>query len=265
MKCRDIIEKLNELAPEAIACGWDNPGLLAGRFEKEVERIYVALDATDQVIKEAENSRADMLITHHPLIFHALKQINDGDFIGRRIIRLIQADIACYAMHTNFDSAPGCMADLAAERIGLTGAKVLEQEGEWEGRVYGIGKVGCLEHPMTLNELAEQVKRKFSLPFVRVYGDLKSKEKLSLCAVSPGSGRSMISSARSADAQVLITGDIGHHEGIDSTAEGMAVIDAGHYGLEHLFVEFIDGYLREKLNGKVQIIKAPVIFPSAVL
>lgn len=265
MKCREIIEQLNKLAPETIACSWDNPGLLAGRFEKEVKKIYLALDADDPVIEEAVKAGADMLITHHPLIFKSLKQINDGDFIGRRIIRLIQADISCYAMHTNFDSAPGCMADLAAKKIGLTGAEVLEKEGEWEGTAYGIGKTGHLAVPMTLSELAEQVKERFSLPFVTVYGDLESKKKLSFCAVSPGSGRSMVSSALQAGVQVLITGDIGHHEGIDSVAGGMAVIDAGHYGLEHIFAEFIEEYLRENLNGSIQIMKAPVVFPSAVL
>lgn len=78
MKCREIIEHLNCLAPEMMACSWDNPGLLAGRFEKEVKKIYLALDATDQVILAAAAAGADMLITHHPLIFKAVKKVNDG-------------------------------------------------------------------------------------------------------------------------------------------------------------------------------------------
>ena len=131
-----------------MACSWDNPGLLAGRFEKEVKKIYLALDATEQVILAAAAAGADMLITHHPLIFKAVKKVNDGDFIGRRLVALLQADISYYAMHTNFDSAPGCMADMAAEKMGLTDTHVLEPEGEIDGVVYGIGKIGktAVEH-----------------------------------------------------------------------------------------------------------------------
>ncbi|MDO5418316.1 MAG: Nif3-like dinuclear metal center hexameric protein [Lachnospiraceae bacterium] len=266
MRCDEIRIELENLAPEDIACSWDNPGLLAGRAGKEVHTIYLALDADDQVVEDAVREGADLLITHHPLIFKAVKKINDEDFIGRRLLKLIQADISYYAMHTNFDSAPGCMADLAAKRAGLAeGSDILEPEGEVDGVAYGIGRVGSLERPMTLRELAGHVKKEFGLPFVTVYGDLDSDAAVGLCAVSPGSGSSMIGAALSWGADVLITGDIGHHEGIDSLARGMAVIDAGHYGLEHIFMDFMEGYLKKRLEEPVRIIKAPIRFPAAVL
>lgn len=265
MKCRAIIEQLNLLAPEAMACGWDNPGLLAGRWEKEVKKIYLALDATDAAVHGAAAAGADMLITHHPLIFKAIKKVNDGDFIGRRLVALLQADISYYAMHTNFDSAPGCMADMAAEKLGLQDCQVLEAEGEMDGAVYGIGKIGMLESPMGLKELAELVKERFGLASVTVYGDLEEGKTLSRCAVSPGSGGSMTEISLAKGAQVLITGDIGHHEGIDSVARGMAVIDAGHYGLEYGFVEFMEEYLHKTLTGEVEIIKEETRFPSVVV
>ena len=109
MKCRELIEILEELAPVSLACDWDNPGLLAGRSDKEVRTVYLALDATDDVIDNAVECRADMIITHHPLIFKPLKKVNDEDFISRRILKMIQNDISYYAMHTNFDAAPGCI------------------------------------------------------------------------------------------------------------------------------------------------------------
>ena len=126
MQCREIIKALDELAPRAYACDWDNPGFLAGRADKEVKTILVALDATDEVIDQALRIHADMIVTHHPLIFRALKQVNDEQFISRRIVRMIQADISYFAMHTNFDIAPGCMADLASEKIGLNAEVPLE-------------------------------------------------------------------------------------------------------------------------------------------
>ena len=110
MKCSEIIKILETLSPRSMACDWDNPGLLAGRSGKEVKTIFLAVDATDSVIEQAEQAGADMILTHHPLIFKGIKQVSDQNFIGRRVLRMIQDDISYYAMHTNFDAAPGCMA-----------------------------------------------------------------------------------------------------------------------------------------------------------
>ena len=103
MVCRDIIEELEKKYPPSIAEAWDNPGLQAGRFEKEIKRVYIALDATDRVIRHAVEAGADMLLTHHPMLMGGVKRVNTGDFYGRRLITLIQHDICCYAMHTNYD------------------------------------------------------------------------------------------------------------------------------------------------------------------
>ncbi len=264
MICEEWIARLNELAPETYACEWDNPGLLTGRTDKEIRRVYVALDATDEVVRAAEEEKADLLLTHHPLIFRPLKKINDRDFTGRRIMELIRADICCYAMHTNFDAAPGCMADLAAARIHLTETRPLEVMGETGGAAYGIGKCGTLPDPVPLRELAERVKTAFGLKAVTVYGAERAPGPLQRVAICPGSGRGMADEAGRAGAQVLITGDIGHHEGIDAAAEGVAVIDAGHYGLEHIFVDFMADYCRDRIDPNAVIRKAPVVFPSEI-
>ena len=244
MQCRQWIEELNKLAPEAYACEWDNPGFQAGRSEKEIRRVLVALDATDQVVEQAVSEQVDLLVTHHPLIFKPLKRVNDQNFISNRIVKLIQADICYFAMHTNFDAAPGCMADLAAERLRMNPEAPLEITGEAEGKPIGIGKLGTLSEPLGLEALTERVKQAFSLPFAAVYGSRQVTEPVSRIAVSPGAGGSMIEAALSAGAQVLVTGDIGHHTGIDAVARGMAVIDAGHYGLEHIFIPFVADYIR---------------------
>lgn len=103
MQCKEIIQVIEATFPRTAALGFDNVGLLAGRSEKEVSRIYLALDATDVVIDRAIKEGADMLITHHPLLFSAVKKVTDEDFITRRIVKLIQNDISYYAMHTNYD------------------------------------------------------------------------------------------------------------------------------------------------------------------
>ena len=263
MKCRNMIEKLNRLAPESMACEWDNPGLLAGRRDKEVERILLAVDADDAVIEEAVRVRADLLLTHHPLIFKPLKKVNDDDFISRRIIRLIKEDISYYAMHTNFDAAPGCMADLAAERLELRETEVLEPMGETgDGIPYGIGKYGLLPKEMTVREVAEHVKQVFHLPFVTVYGE--GEKLVKKAAVCPGSGGGTLRYALSCGTQVYITGDIGHHTGIDAVAEGMAVIDAGHFGVEQIFMDFMKEYASREFPG-VEVLKSSQRIPNWVI
>lgn len=269
MKCVEIMEILRELAPEEWACDWDNPGLLAGRSDKEVKKIYIALDATDQVVDAAIESGADLLLTHHPLIFKAIKKVNDQNFITRRLVKLIQADISYYAMHTNFDAAPGCMADLGAKRLGLRDCIPLELMGQVEqgDRVipYGIGKTGRLEVPMTVRALAVQVKEAFGLPFVVVYGEQLLDEMVERVSICPGAGGSEIEGAIACGSQALVTGDISHHQGIDSTARQMAIIDGGHYGLEQVFISFMSEYLQERLGAQAEILKSPPAWPAVIV
>lgn len=242
MRCKEILDKLETLSPCSFAEKWDNVGLLAGRYDKEVHTVMLALDATDSVVEEAVQKGVDLLVTHHPLIFSARKSVTDGDFIGRRLVRLLQSDISYYAMHTNFDVMG--MADAAADEIGLSDRQVLEVTYEDDISREGIGRVGRLPVPMTLEECAVYVKRSFALETVRVFGGRESQ--IRIAAISPGSGKSVIGSAVRAGAQVLITGDIDHHEGIDAVAQGLAVIDAGHYGVEKIFVPYMEEFLRRE-------------------
>ena len=140
MQCKEIMEIIETVYPKEAALSFDNVGLQAGRSNKEVKRIYLALDATKEVIQAAKDSQADMLITHHPLIFSPLKSVTDGDFISRRILELIQSDISYYAMHTNYDVLG--MAGLAERILGLGDARVLDVTGEIDGRK-ASGASGC--------------------------------------------------------------------------------------------------------------------------
>lgn len=265
MRCRELMEHFEYLAPAGCACDWDNPGLLAGRGEKEIRKVLVALDATDEVVEQAVREQADLVLTHHPLIFKAMKKINDSDFIGRRLLTLIRQDICCFAMHTNFDAAPGCMADLAVRQLGMVPEAPLELTGEVRGIPAGIGKVGTLPEPMDVETLASLVRERFGLPFVTVYGTREVQEKVSRIAISPGAGGSMIRPALESRAQVLITGDIGHHDGIDAAARHMAVIDAGHYGIEHIFIPFMKEFLEQLPGAGLEVVTAAPAFPARVI
>lgn len=260
MKCYEIIEKLETLSPASYAESWDNIGLLAGRRDKEVNTIYIALDATDDVIEEAVRLKADLLLTHHPLIFKKMSRVNTDDFIGRRVFRLIQSDICYYAMHTNFDVMG--MADAAADELKLQNSQVLNVTYEDDISKEGCGRSGKLSKKMSLAECAELVKKTYQVPNVRVFGNLK--DMVEMAAVMPGSGGSYIPDALRAGADVMITGDIDHHEGIDAVAQGLNVIDAGHYGIEKLFIPYMKEVLHRELPG-IQLYQAKIKEPFVVV
>ncbi len=245
MKCYEIMECLEEMSPKSFAESWDNVGLLCGREEKEIKSVYIALDATLEVIEEAKAAGADMLITHHPMIFKPLKQVSGSHFIGNKILTLAENGMCYYAMHTNFDVM--AMADAVAEQLCLEDRKVLSVTYEDGLSKEGIGRVGALPMSLSLAECAEYVKERCKIEHVRVFGN--PAEIIVLAAVCPGSGKSCIEDAIKFGADVLITGDIDHHEGIDAVEQGMAVIDAGHYGLEKVFGPYMEEYLRRKLPG----------------
>lgn len=243
MTVSEIMAQLEDFCPKSFAMSWDNPGLLAGRSDKEVRTVYLAVDATSEVIEDAIRQGADLILTHHPLLFGGIKQVTDQDFIGRRVLRILQADLALYAMHTNFDVMG--MAAEAAEELHLLNPDVLEVTYEDSISHEGLGRIGELPEHMTLQECAQYVKEVFRIPHVRVYGDPETP--VVMTAVLPGSGKDEVDVALEKGADVLITGDITHHVGIDAVEKGIAVIDAGHYGVEKMFVTYMRDYLAREL------------------
>ena len=256
MKCKEIIESLEQKYAPDFAESWDNVGLLVGDKEKEVHKIFLALDVTDESLEMAIKEQADMIITHHPLIFSAMKKVTTDNFIGRRIIKMIQHDISYYAMHTNFDVKG--MAQLNQECLGLAECEVLEETAPGEG----IGRVGVLDAPMDLKTFAEKVRNDFEIPDVRMYGD--PAKSVCRVAVSSGSGKSMIRGAIAKGADVIVTGDVDYHSAIDAVAQGIAVIDAGHYGTEYGFIAYMKQEL-EAMFPELEVGSARVHHPYEVV
>lgn len=242
MKVEKVIARLAKEYPLQMAMSWDNPGLQVGRMGHTVKKIYVALDATDKVIQECISWGADLLVTHHPLLMSGIKKVNSEDHLGRKVLAMAENGIAHYAMHTNYDVIK--MSELAKKALKLKKTQILEVTGVGEdGSAYGIGGVGNLPKKMTARECCEYVKTAFDLKNVRLFGNPETE--VHRLAVSPGSGKSMIRPALAACAEILVTGDIGHHDGLDAVDQGLLVIDAGHYGIEHIFIRQMAEYLKE--------------------
>lgn len=247
MLCSEIIKKIEATSPTEYAMDWDNVGLLVGRATKEVKKILLAVDATEAVVNMAVSSGVDMIITHHPMIFSKIKKVNSDSILGDKILTLAENGICCYAMHTNYDTIGG-MAKEASKMMGLLNSQVLEETMNGEG----FGEVGILPNVMALDMLAENVKNTFGIDNVLVFGDgSKPIEKVAIC---PGSGKSFINQAISMGAECLITGDIGHHDGVDAVEAGLTIIDASHYGVEKLFLNYMYGFLKDFCQAEEIII-----------
>ena len=241
MLCSEIVSILDKQSPPEYALDWDNVGLLVGRKNKEVKKLLLVVDAKREVCEYAVENGFDMIVSHHPMIFKSVKKINDGSVLGEKILSLAEAGVCYYAMHTNFDTKGG-MGKEAAKILGLKNMEVLEETLNGEG----IGEVGIADKVYSLYEYAQLVKEKFDLNNVMIYGNKEAKiEKIAIC---PGSGKSVIGEAVSKNADCLITGDIGHHDGIDAVEAGLTIIDASHYGIEKIFMTYMYNYLKDFLT-----------------
>lgn len=251
MKLKNLIFQLQKLAPTKFAADWDNPGLQLGARNKEVKKIMIVVDVTDDIVEKAIKNKVDLIISHHPLIFSAIKQITMDNFIQRRVLKLLQNDICLYVMHTNFDVTH--MARIAGgkdylnldnmETLSTIGQVFSSTYGKYKDLAIGYGVVGYTKYDNeTLIGLANDVKRKFNIPSVRVFGEMQDYvHKIAIC---PGAGTGHIKDCLDYECDVLITGDVSHHVGIDAVAQGLTIIDAGHYGIEKIFIPFVAKYLR---------------------
>jgi dinuclear metal center YbgI/SA1388 family protein len=250
---QELMELLETFAPKRYACSWDNVGLLVGRASQEIKKAVVALDATNEVVARAVKEEADMIITHHPMLFSSIKRVNDEHFLGDKILTLAEHKISCFAMHTNFDVIG--MAALAGRYLGFPDdARPFEVTADQDGELEGIGRMTTLSVETTLGEYADFVKEALSLEHILLFGD--ENKKVKTVAISPGSGRSMIELAARQGVDVLITGDIGHHEGLDALDMGVSVIEAGHYGTEYIFIDYVTEFLERETSIEVIPVKS---------
>lgn len=224
------------LAPLELAESWDNCGLLVGRRERKVERIMVALDLTEEVLKEAEKKHCELIVTHHPLYFNPPKKINDEENIGEWILTLAEKKIALICLHTCLDAAEGGVNDALAKELGLIQVEKLEGMHEYSG----MGRIGLLPKSLTAKQFADQVKTALYIDAVKL---VCGKEPIQKVAVLGGSGGDALSLAVDAGADALVTGDVKHHVFLDAKRQGITLIDAGHFHTENPVCKVLEQFL----------------------
>lgn len=238
MKANEIIEIIENFCPERLAYSWDNVGLLCGDGEKEVKKVFLTLDTNISTVKEAINSGADMIISHHPILLNGIKNVNYDTPSGQMIKLLVQNDIPVFAAHTNMDTAKGGINDILAEMFSLTDIKILEQHTDDE--TAGLGRYGKLKKPMSFGKFAKLCGKILNTT-VRAAGNFNTEIKTA--AVASGSCCEIIPLAKSKGADVIITGDMKYHNMIDMTETGICIIDAGHYPTEICVIDIFEEIL----------------------
>ena len=236
-KVRDVMEVIEGFAPLSIQEKWDNSGLCIGSPDSRVSSILLGLDCTPELVDEAVECGADMIVTHHPLIFSGLKKISPDDKVGSAVIKAISNGISIYAAHTNADKVLSGVSGAMASRMGLENVEILYEDGDGTG----LGVVGNLPEPMSAEEVIAMVKSKFSLKAMRTSRPLT--EKISRVAVCGGSGGSLIGAAVRSGAQLYVSGDISYHNFF--TEDGFMIMDIGHYESEIEIVEILFSLLRK--------------------
>lgn len=229
MKVKDIIRVIEEFAPLSLQEGWDNSGLCIGSPEDVVSSVLLGLDCTPELVDEAIACGADMIVTHHPLIFSGLKKISPDNPVGEAVIKAIKAGISIYAAHTSADKVIAGVSGAMAARLGLEDVQILDEDGEGTG----LGVVGNLSEPLSAEEAVKLVKKSFGLKAMRASRPVDGK--ISRIAMCGGSGGSLIGAAMKSGAQLYISGDISYHNFF--TRDGFMIMDIGHYESE---IEIVD-------------------------
>ena len=237
-KVKDVTSCIEEFAPLAIQEKWDNSGLCVGSPEAPVSSVLFGLDCTPELVDEAIECGADMIVTHHPLIFSGLKKICPDDMVGEAVFKAIKAGISIYAAHTNADKVLAGVSGAMAAKLGLQNVEILSDEGDGTG----LGVVGEFPEALTAQQALELVKERFSLQAIRTSRPVDGKiKRVAMCG---GSGGSLIGAAKAAGAQLYLSGDISYHNFF--TPEGFMLMDIGHYESEIEIVDILFSLVKKK-------------------
>ena len=238
--CDTFLKALEQWAPLSYAEEWDNCGLQVGRRDKAIGKVMIALTPGEAAIQAAVDNGVDMLLTHHPMIFKPTKNVTTDTVLGQSIIKLIRNDINLYCAHTNLDMALGGVNDVLAKALQLQEVEILENITE----EYGIGRVGNLAEPMTLEQFLSATAARLECMHLAYQGDLHCQvQKVALCG---GSGISYLKAAKKAGADVYVTGDMKYHDAQLASELGICVVDAGHFGTEKHIVKVLAEFAKQQ-------------------
>lgn len=247
-KVKDIIKEMEKIAPPYLKEDYDNVGLMVGNCEKEVKKVLLALDCTKEVIEEAKSIKAQMIITHHPLIFRKPSRIVYEDLQGLKIIELIKNDISLYSSHTNLDSVKNGINDTIVKILGFGKGEIIDPSKIKGHEDSGIGRIVTLKEAIDIDMLINQVKTSLKINELRAVVGCKSIKRI---AIINGSGQDYFSEAIKMGADCIITGDTTYHFASDYKEMGITILDPGHFSTE--WIVFLE--VMKKIEDKFKNIE----------
>lgn len=238
---KDVLELIEKLAPSYMKESWDRVGLNCGHLDRPVRKILVALDPFKEVCEEAAEMEADLLITHHALIWTP-GFVTNLDEQGRNTLFLIEHNIACINAHTNLDCAPGGVNDVLAAKLGLSGISVIDPKGEdSEGRPWGLLRMGTTEQT-PLSKFLSNVKKQLGCDGLRYVDAGKPVQRV---AVGGGACAGEMNQAAAAGCDTFVTADVRYNQFWDAYNLGINLVDAGHFYTENPVCVYLAEKIRE--------------------
>ncbi|MEG1617667.1 MAG: Nif3-like dinuclear metal center hexameric protein [Bacteroidales bacterium] len=242
MKIREIIQVIEQVAPRPLQESYDNAGVQVGNVENELTSAVICLDVTEAVVDEAIELGANLILSHHPLIFSGLKSLTGKNYIERSLIKAINHGICIYSAHTNLDNAADGVNFMIASKLGLRDLAILDPKSQSDQTV-GSGVTGYLEEPMEELQFLKELKSLFGCGCIK-HSAPRGKEisKVALCG---GSASFLIPNAIATDADVYLTGEIKYHEYFGND-EKILLAELGHYESEQFTIQLLAEIITKK-------------------
>lgn len=244
VKLKEITDYIEQLFPKEYAEDFDNVGLLVGRSDKDITKVLLCLDANKNVVREAANMGAELIITHHPVIFNPIKNITDSSDEGEMLLCAIENGISIYSAHTNLDSAPSGLTDEVCSLLSLKPISNLEGV---------LGRLCKAPKGATAKSLCEKIKNEFKIK--KLFSTFSADREIKTVAVCNGSGSGELCTiAKDLGADVYISGDLKHHEmSAFKNSDNIDFIEMRHFDSEKIVTSLLERKLKQKFEGKLSI------------
>ena len=249
MKIKDFIKTIDKTYPNISQMDFDNSGANIVDFDADIEGVLVCLDATLNAINYAHKNNLNLIVTHHPFIFNAIKNIND-DPLAKRIKQLIKYNINIYSIHTNFDvNLKNGMAKILRNKLYKDSEIVKESfivNYTIDSKKYGLGNIIVLKKPEKYVDLLDRIRTRLDVDYDKLsFYNVANEKLIKKIVIIPGSGSSDIDLVIKEKPDMVITSDLKHNQIIDLIDTGISYVDASHYALEKEFVPQIIKYLNK--------------------
>lgn len=227
---KEIYDFIDKIAPFDSAEDFDNSGLQIGDFSQPINRVLIALDGTEEVLHQAIDKKVDLLLTHHPVLFHPVKQLLKDSLP----YQMVQSGISVISAHTNLDKAPNGVGDCLARSLQLTDIEEIPN-------TEGMGRIGNLTHPMSDVAFSRWVgdALQTQVRYTPVNGEIKR------VAILGGGGDFALGAAIAAGADAFVTGESKHHIFLEADRQNICYVDAGHYATEVIVCPILKEQLSE--------------------